>query len=121
MHKPIAVRETAVCVSLIFALFFLPAASAFAGVLALRTIGLTVSDLDRDDAAHAHLTLAVDGLREILAAPELQRFSSSALQLNDNVCSASIVDPDGHVLVLEEKTLPPSLSPCETIMHTEPR
>ena len=69
-----------------------------------------------DDAAHAHLTLVVDGLQEILAAPEAQHFSASALYLNDNVCSASIVDPDGHVLVLEEKTPPPSFSACGMVM-----
>jgi len=83
--------------------------------------GRPAAGIRADDAAHAHLALAVDGLREILAAPEVQRFSSTALQLNDNLCSASIVDPDGHVLVLEEKTLPPSLSACGTVMHTEPR
>jgi hypothetical protein len=61
----------------------------------------------------------VDSLQELLAAPEVQHLSASALYLNDNVCSASIVDPDGHVLVLEEKTLPPSFSACGMVMNTE--
>jgi hypothetical protein len=60
----------------------------------------------------------VDSLQEILAAPKVQHFSASALYLNDNVCLASIVDPDGHVLVLEEKALPPSFS-AGMVMNTE--
>jgi len=63
----------------------------------------------------------VDSLQEILAAPEVQRFSASALYLNGDVCSASFVDPDGHVLVLEEKTPPPSFSACGMVMNTDPR
>ncbi len=83
--------------------------------------GRPAAGIRADDAAHGHLTLAVDGLQEILAAPEVQRLSASAIPLSREVCSASIVDPDGHVLVLKEKTLPPSLSACGMVMNAEPR
>ena len=83
--------------------------------------GRPAAGIRADDAAHAHLTLVADSLQEILAAPEAQRFSASALYLNGNVCSASIVDPDGHVLVLEEKTPPRSFSACGMVMNTDPR
>ena len=84
-------------------------------------VGRPAAGIRADDAAHAHLTLVVDSLQEILAAPEVQRLSASAIPLSRKVCSASIVDPDGHVLVLEEKTLPPSSSACGTEMSAEPR
>jgi catechol 2,3-dioxygenase-like lactoylglutathione lyase family enzyme len=43
--------------------------------------GRPAAGIRADDAAHAHLTLVVDSLQEILAAPEAQRFSASALYL----------------------------------------
>ncbi len=76
-------------------------------------VGRPAAGIRADDAAHAHLTLVVVSLQEILAAPEVQRLSASAIPLSRKVCSASIVDPDGDVLVLAEKTLPPSSSRAE--------
>jgi len=83
--------------------------------------GRPATGIRADDIAHAHLTLVVDGLQAIIASPQARRLSASAIPLGSDVCSASIVDPDGHVLVLEEKTMPPSISACGTVMHTEPR
>jgi catechol 2,3-dioxygenase-like lactoylglutathione lyase family enzyme len=74
-----------------------------------------------NDAAHAHLTLVVDSLQAIIASPEAHRLSSTAMRLNSDVCAVSIADPDGHVLVLEEKTMVPSRSACEIVPHSEPR
>ena len=84
--------------------------------------GRPAAGIHANDAAHAHLALVVDGVQELLAAAGVRRLSTSTLHLNDDVCSASIVDPDGHVLVLEEeKTLPPSRSACAAGMTAEPR
>jgi catechol 2,3-dioxygenase-like lactoylglutathione lyase family enzyme len=66
MHKPLALGVTASCASLMLALFFLPAASTFAGVLALRTISLTVSDLDRTERFfHDTLDFRILGRRRL--------------------------------------------------------
>ncbi len=82
--------------------------------------GRPAAGIRANDAAHAHLTLVVDSLHEIPSAPRLKRLSASAIPLNREVCSASVADPDGHVLVLEETTLPPSRSACAG-MTAEPR
>jgi catechol 2,3-dioxygenase-like lactoylglutathione lyase family enzyme len=64
-----------------------------------------------DDIAHAHLTLVVDDLSRILAIPGLHRISRiSAAEATR--CAASVLDPDGHVLLLEQNAGTPSRAAC---------
>jgi len=65
-------------------------------------IGRPVPDVHADDIVHAHLTLVVDDLPEILASPGLRRLSRGTVATTPDVCSASILDPDGHMVVLEQ-------------------
>ena len=48
-------------------------------------VGRPAAGIRADDAAHAYLTLVVDSLQEILAAPEVQRLSASATPLSRKV------------------------------------
>ncbi len=73
--------------------------------------GRPAADFRADDAAHAHLILVVDGLQRILASPGVRRLSASAVATAPGVCLAPVLDPDGHVLVLEQSE-PASSSPA---------
>lgn len=76
--------------------------------------GRPASDIHADDIAHAHLTLVVRDLPKILESPGLRRLSATHAVAVRGVCSASILDPDGHVLVLEEaEPNPPAPASCE--------
>jgi catechol 2,3-dioxygenase-like lactoylglutathione lyase family enzyme len=72
-------------------------------------IGRPAVDVHADDLVHAHLTLVVDDLARIIASPGLRRQSGSSVATTPETCSASIRDPDGHVVVLEQ-VVPASLS-----------
>ena len=82
-------------------------------------IGRPALDIGVDDAAHAHLTLVVDGLAEILASPGLRRLSRSSVATAPGLCSASILDPDGHVLVLEQTASAPSPLACGPMISAD--
>ena len=69
-------------------------------------IGRPAVDVHADDLVHAHLTLVVDDLARILASPGLRRQPATTPE----ICSASILDPDGHVVVLEQVVPAPSSS-----------
>ncbi len=71
--------------------------------------GRPAPDVHADDTAHAHLTLIVRDLPQVLASPGLRWLSRISAVAARGVCSASIRDPDGHVLVLEEPA--PASSP----------
>ena len=68
--------------------------------------GRPAVDVHADDLVHAHLTLVVDDLARILASPGLRRQPATTPE----ICSASILDPDGHVVVLEQVVPAPSSS-----------
>jgi catechol 2,3-dioxygenase-like lactoylglutathione lyase family enzyme len=72
--------------------------------------GRPALNIRADDIVHAHLTLVVDDLAEILASPGLRRLSASAVAMAPQTCAASVLDPDGHVVVLEQVTHGPL--PC---------
>jgi catechol 2,3-dioxygenase-like lactoylglutathione lyase family enzyme len=74
--------------------------------------GRPAPDVHADDTAHAHLTLAVRDLPQVLASPGLRWLSQTSAVESHGVCSASIRDPDGHVLVLEEAAPVPPAPPC---------
>jgi len=71
--------------------------------------GRQAGDVHTDDVVHAHVTLVVDDLARILASPGLPRQSGRSVATTPETCSASIRDPDGHVVVLEQ-TVPAASS-----------
>jgi len=89
----------------------LPAAQEAPGIEFLDyrspSIGRPAPDVRADDVVHAHLTLVVDDLAEILASPGLRRLSRSTVATTPEICSASILDPDGHMVVLEQASSAP--------------
>jgi catechol 2,3-dioxygenase-like lactoylglutathione lyase family enzyme len=92
----------------------LPAAQDGAGIefLDYRSppIGRPAPDAHADDVVHAHLTLVVDDLAQIVAGPGLRRLSAKTIATAPDTCSASVLDPDGHMVVLEQVTHAPM--PC---------
>ena len=72
--------------------------------------GRPAVDVHADDLVHAHLTLVVDDLARILASPGLRRQPCRSVATTPEICSASILDPDGHVVVLEQVVPAPSSS-----------
>lgn len=70
------------------------------------------ADSQAGDVVHAHLTLAVDSLGIIWNNPSIRRVSPRPVAVAPGLCAVTILDPDGHWLILERQPSAPSSEEC---------